>query len=90
METIKKKDKLKYYKFLKQIPKKINSLYFRKLKGKFTLNNKSKKRNGFDPVTSIDKALELFLRKEILKKFPKDGIIGEEFKIKKAKPDLHG
>ncbi len=85
MESIKKKDKLKYYKFLNQIPKKINNLYFRKLKGKFTLNNKSKKKNGFDPVTNIDKAFELFLRKEILKKFPDDGIIGEEFKIKKSK-----
>jgi len=85
MESIKKKDKLKYYKFLNQIPKKINNLYFGKLKGKFTLNNKSKKKNGFDPVTNIDKVLELFLRKEILKKFPDDGIIGEEFKIKKSK-----
>ena len=35
MESIEKKDKLKYYKFLKQIPKKINNLYFGKLKGKF-------------------------------------------------------
>jgi len=85
METIKKKNKLKYYKFLQQLPKKINNLYFGKLSGKFTLNNKSKKKNGFDPVTNIDKALELFLRKEILKKFPNDGIIGEEFEIKKSK-----
>ncbi len=85
MESIEKKDKLKYYKFLKQIPKKINNLYFGKLKGKFILNNKSKKKNGFDPVTNIDKAFELFLRKEILRKFPDDGIIGEEFSIKKSK-----
>ena len=78
-----KKDKLNYYKFLNSLPKKINKLYFGKLEGKFRLNNKAKKK--FDPVTNIDRALELFLRTEISKKFPKDGIIGEEFKIKKSK-----
>ena len=85
MNQIKKKDKLKYYKFLNSLPKKINKLYFGKLIGKFKLNNKSKKRNGFDPVTNIDRAFELFLRKEIIKKFPKDGIIGEEFEKRKTK-----
>jgi len=84
MDKINKKDQLKYYKFLNSLPKKINRLYFGKLRGKFKLNNKSKKRNGFDPVTNIDRALELFLRKEITKKFPKDGIIGEEFQAKKT------
>ena len=82
------KDKLNYYKFLNSLPKKINKLYFRKLRGKFKLNNKSNKKNGFDPVTNIDRALELFLRKEITKKFPKDGIVGEEFKTKKAKSEF--
>ena len=85
MDKINKKDQLKYYKFLNSLPKKINKLYFKKLIGKFKLNNKSNKKNGFDPVTNIDRALELFLRKEITKKFPKDGIIGEEFKAKKTK-----
>ena len=85
MDKIKKKDQLNYFKFLNSLPKKINKLYFAKLKGKFKLNNKSKKRKNFDPVTNIDRALELFLRKEISKKFPKDGIIGEEFKTKKSK-----
>ena len=85
MNKIDKKDQLKYYKFLNSLPKKINTLYFGKLKGKFKLNNKSNKRNGFDPVTNIDRALEFFLRKEITKKFPKDGIIGEEFKAKKTR-----
>ena len=84
-----KKDKLKYYKFLNSLPKKINNLYFRKLKGTFKLNNKSKKKNGFDPVTNIDQYLELFLRREISKKFPKDGIIGEEFKVKKTKSGFY-
>ena len=85
MNKINKKNKLKYYKFLNSLPEKLNKLYFSKLKGKFKLNNKSKKKNGFDPVTNIDRALELFLRKEITKKFPKDGIIGEEFKTRKTK-----
>ena len=85
MSKIQQKDKLKYYKFLNSLPRKINKLYFGKLVGKFKLNNKSKKRNGFDPVTNIDRAFELFLRKEIAKKFPKDGIIGEELKTRKTK-----
>ena len=85
MDKINKKDQLKYYKFLNSLPKKLNKLYFSKLKGKFKLKNKSKKKNGFDPVTNIDKAIEFFLRKEIKKKFPKDGIVGEEFKTKKSK-----
>ena len=85
MNKIKKRDKLSYYKFLNLLPKKLNKLYFNKLKGKFKLKNKSKKRSGFDPVTNIDRKFEIFLRKEITKKFPKDGIIGEEFKDKKTK-----
>ena len=80
-----KKDKSKYYKFLNSLPKKLNKLYFSKLKGRFKLNNKSKKKSGFDPVTNIDRAFELFLRKEILKNFPNDGIIGEEFGKRKTK-----
>ena len=85
MNKLKKKDKLKYFKFLNSLPRKLNKLYFYKLSGKFKLNNKSKKKNGFDPVTNIDKAFEIFLRKEISKKFPNDGIIGEEFDDKKTK-----
>ena len=88
MNEISKKDKLVYYKFLNTLPKKINRLYFGKLKGKFKVNNKSKKTKGFDPVTNIDKLFELFLRSEITKKFPKDGIVGEEFKAKKTKPNI--
>ena len=81
MDKINKKDQLKYYKFLNSFPKKLNKLYFSKLKGKFKLNNKSKKISGFDPVTNIDRSFEIYLRKEILKKFPNDGIIGEEFGV---------
>ena len=82
---MKTKDKLNYYKFLNSLPKKINQLYFKKFAGKFKLQNKSKKSNGFDPVTNIDKSIEIFLRKEIAKRFPNDGIVGEEFKVKKSK-----
>ena len=85
MNKIDKKIKLKYYKFLNSLPKKLNNLYFFKLKGKFKLNNKSKKKNGFDPVTNIDRAFEIFLRKEIFKNFPNDGILGEEFGETKTK-----
>ena len=88
MRKIKEKNKIIYYKFLNSLPKKLNKLYFTKLSGKFILKNKSKKRKGFDPVTNIDKAFEFFLRKEITKKFPNDGIIGEEFKVKKNKSDF--
>ena len=84
MSKIEKKDKLNYYKFLNSLPRKINNLYFKKLKGRFKLQNKSKKKNGFDPVTNIDRLFELFLRSQITKKFPKDGIVGEEFKEKKT------
>ena len=85
MKYIKKKNKIKYYNFLNSLPRKLNKLYFLKLKGKFKLNNKSKKKNGFDPVTNIDRAFESFLRKEIMKTFPDDGIVGEEFGEKKTK-----
>ena len=88
MDKINKKDQLNYYKFLNKLPKKINHLYFNKLKKKLKLSNKSKKSKEFDPVTNIDKSLELFLRTEITKKFSKDGIIGEEFKAKKTKNDF--
>jgi len=85
MQKIEKKIKLKYYKFLNSLPKQLNHLYFSKLKGKFKLKNKSKNKSGFDPVTNIDRAFETFLRKKILKSFPDDGIIGEEFGERKTK-----
>ena len=85
MDKLTKKNKVRYYKFLNSLPKKLNKLYFSQLKGKFRLNNKSKNKNGFDPVTNIDRAFELFLRKEITKEFPGDGIEGEEFGKRKTK-----
>jgi len=88
MNKINLKKRSYYFNFLNRFPKKLNQLYFNKLKGKFKISNKSRKNNDFDPVTSIDKSFEKFIRSEILKKFPDDGIIGEEFKIKKSKSDF--
>ena len=85
MDIIYKKKKELYFKFLNNLPQKINSNFFKKFKGSYEINNKSKKKNLFDPVTSIDKNLELFLRRLIKKKFPNDGIRGEEFKEVKTK-----
>ena len=85
MDIIYKKKKEIYFKFLNNLPKKINSNFFKKFKGSYEINNKSKKKNLFDPVTSVDKNLELFLRKLIRKRFPNDGIRGEEFKETKTK-----
>jgi len=90
MDNINKKDQLKYYKFLNSLPKKLNKLYFSKLKGKFKLNNKSKKKNGFDPVTNIDKAIEFFLRKEIKKSFLKMELLVKNLKQKNQKVDFLG
>ena len=44
---MKKKDRLNYYNFLNTFPKKINKFYFKKLAGKFKLQNKSKKNKWF-------------------------------------------
>jgi len=59
MNIISKKNKNKYYNFLNSLPKKINHLYFVKLKKKLKINNKSKEKEKFDPVTNIDRSIEL-------------------------------
>ena len=58
-----------------------------KLNKPFKVSNKEKGK-GYDPVTSADKSFEKFIRKEILKKFPKHQIKGEEFGQKKNKSDF--
>ena len=50
MKELSKREKIIYYKFLNSLPGKINKLYFRKLKGKFKLNNKSKKKKDLTPL----------------------------------------
>ena len=66
-----------FSKFLSDLAKKLTKYYYLKLNKPFKVSNKEKGR-GYDPVTSADKAFEKFIRKEILKKFPKHRIKGEE------------
>ena len=55
-------------------------LSYKKSKSGITVNNKSKSKDFL--VTNFDKAFEKYIRSQILKKFPNDSIIGEEFKDK--------
>jgi histidinol phosphatase-like enzyme (inositol monophosphatase family) len=75
-------DYIKPFNFLKNLPKKLNSFYKKKSRTGIVVNNKSKSKKDFDPVTNIDKAFEKYIRLLINKKFPKDSIIGEEFEDK--------
>ena len=72
----------KSFNFLKNLPSKLNSFYKKKSRSGIIVNNKSKSKKNFDPVTNFDKAFEKYIRSLIIKKFPKDSIIGEEFKEK--------
>jgi histidinol phosphatase-like enzyme (inositol monophosphatase family) len=51
----------------------IAQAYFRK---SFLIENKA--HQGFDPVTSADRAIERALRTTILERYPEHGIVGEE------------
>ena len=72
----------KPFNFLKNLPPKLNLFYKKKSKSGVIVNNKSKTKKDFDPVTNFDKAFEKYIRTLINKKFPKDSIIGEEFNDK--------
>ncbi len=74
----------KPYKLLKALPAKLNDFYKKKSNSGIIINNKSKSRKDFDPVTNFDKAFEKFIRSIINKKFPNDSIIGEEFEDKNS------
>ena len=65
-------------KLLKKLPSKLNNFY-NNYKFSLKINNKSKNKKDFDPVTNLDKAFEKFIRNIIVKQFPKDAILGEEF-----------
>jgi len=69
----------KSFKFLNNLPSKLNSFYIKNFKVPLKINNKSKDKKIFDPVTNLDKAFEKFIRNIIIKQFPKDAILGEEF-----------
>ncbi len=86
MLKLKSSDYRVYSKFIENLAKKLTKFYYAKLNKPFKISNKSKG-NGYDPVTSADKAFEKFIRKEINKKFPKHQVIGEEFGHKKSKSD---
>ena len=76
-----------FSKFLNDLAKKLTKYYHLKLNKPFKVSNKEKGK-GYDPVTSADKSFEKFIRREILKKFPKHQIKGEEFGQKKNKSDF--
>ena len=69
----------KSFNLLKKLPKQLNDFYSKNSKYGFSVNNKSKNKKKFDPVTNLDKAFEKFIRNIITKQFPKDAILGEEF-----------
>ena len=66
-------------KLLKNLPNKLNKFYNKNYKSSLKIINKSKNKKVFDPVTNLDKAFEKFIRNIIIKQFPKDAILGEEF-----------
>ena len=76
-------DHNKAIKFLYRLSLKLNKFYRLNSKKKLIINNKSKQKKIFNPVTNFDKNFEKLIRANIIKAFPHDGIIGEEFKEKK-------
>ena len=72
----------KPFKILKSLPNKLNNFYNQNSKSPLKINNKSKSKKIYDPVTNLDKAFEKFIRNIIVKQFPKDAILGEEFSEK--------
>ena len=69
----------KSFNLLKNLPKKLKNFLKKNSKYGFKVSNKSNDRKNFDPVTNLDKAFEKFIRNNIIKKFPRDSILGEEF-----------
>ena len=66
----------KILKHILNLNKELNSKYVFDKKKKY----KSKKKNKLDPVTQLDKKIELFIKKRIQKSFPKHNVLGEETK----------
>ena len=78
----------KSFNFLKKLPPKLNLFFKKKSVSGIIVSNKSKSKKNFDPVTNFDKAFEKYIRSLIIEKFPKDSIIGEEFKDKYTSNNL--
>jgi len=76
-----------YANFLNKLANELTRFYYSKLNKPFKISNKLKG-NGYDPVTTSDKAFEKFIRLKIKKKFPDHQVIGEEFGHKKSKSDF--
>ena len=75
-----------YSNFLNSLAKDLTKFYYSKLNKTFKITNK-RQGQGYDPVTTSDKAFEKFIRLRIKKKFPKHQVIGEEFGHKKSTSD---
>ena len=67
MSFLKSSEYKVYSKFIENLAKKLTKFYYLKLNKPFKVTNKLKG-NGYDPVTSADKAFEKFIRNEIKKK----------------------
>ena len=87
MQKFKSSDYKVYSKFIENLAQKLTKFYYLKLDKPFKVSNKLRGK-GYDPVTSADKAFEKFIRNEIIKRFPKHQVIGEEFGHKKSKSDF--
>ena len=74
-------------KLLKNLPSKLNNFYNKNSKSSLKITNKSNNNKKFDPVTNLDKAFEKFIRNIIIRQFPKDSILGEEFSEKYSDND---
>jgi len=77
----------KQFNLLKILSKKLNNFYAKNSKYALKIKNKSKNKKIYDPVTNLDKAFEKFIRKIIIKQFPEDAILGEEFLERYSKND---
>ena len=66
-------------KLLNNLPIKLNNFYNKNSKSSLKITNKSNNNKKFDPVTNLDKAFEKFIRNIIIRQFPKDAILGEEY-----------
>ena len=69
----------KPFSLLKSLPKNLNDFYAKNSKKALKIKNKSKNKKSFNTVTNLYKAFERFIRNIIVKKFPGDAILGEEF-----------
>ena len=86
MRQFNSKKYLIFANFLNKLARELTSLYYSKLNKSFKVSNKVKGQ-GYDPVTTSDRAFEKFIRLKIKKRFPQHQIIGEEFGFKKTKSD---